>query len=837
MKKILLCLLLSGLLPSFAIGSPKSELSNVVVFVRFADEDATIFEREISHYETLFNDTTETANSVYNYFRSASYGQLSWSSIFYPTSGNEGTITSYQAKHIRNYYKKKSDSNIDGYDDETAMGIDRVAREHDLVKEITDYLDTIVPADALIDADNNGTVDNICIIVSGRSEIGSSHMLWPHRSTLYTKEGYIQGKRVNEYIMLFDDANGYVNLKPVAINTGVLCHEMSHTLGTYDLYHGYSGTNLSPIGVWDLMSDNLTRAQGMSAYTKYKYCKWITEIPEISEPGTYTLNPVNGNTAENVAYKIKPIGSDQYFIVEYRRQQGFDAELPAQGLLIYRIDPRFTGNNSYDGITKYDEMYIFRPKGTTTWNGELDAAVFSSESGRTAFGGSVSEKPFYTDGTEANFAISNVSECGATISFDLLPAASIIYLTTDSVALAGNEGSNTRINVESNTDWQMTNIPEWLSISPTQGGSGVTTIDIVSLSSNMTTEQRYTEIAFSSSSDATATLKVSQASGQILAPAGLMGTTTENGVRLSWNVPVSGMVVLTEDFENERSTSMWTIRKDSENPRGWARTQADKSTETADGDYAMKLSSDWDYLHQDEWIISPTFARGSQLSFMSKSLAPQKNNAHNFYHVMASSDNGKNWEIVYDLKTESTIVNKYEQIVIDLSPYLSDSMLVAFRAFDDNNEGLSYWWIVDGINIYPAADTANIKGYNIYRNGERIASTPNRTFCDESAPAGDVVYHVSAYGDFGETLLSQSFTTTVSALSTLSDIPVSYYDSHHENIVLPHTAQVTIFSVNGYTMTMHNHVSGTLSVSQLPDGIYIARITTAQSSTVIRFIK
>jgi bacillopeptidase F (M6 metalloprotease family) len=78
--------------------------------------------------------------------------------------------------------------------------------------------------------------------------------------------------------MVFNDANGWSSLSPVPLNTGVLCHEMSHTLGTYDLYH--VNDNLNPVGVWDLMSDNLTTPQQMSAYTKYRYCKWIDEIPE-----------------------------------------------------------------------------------------------------------------------------------------------------------------------------------------------------------------------------------------------------------------------------------------------------------------------------------------------------------------------------------------------------------------------------------------------------------------------------------------------------------------------------------------------------------------------------
>ena len=146
----------------------KGEFSNLVVFLRFADEGDTIFEKPISHYEKMFNDSAEDANSVYNYFKEASYNQLFWSSIFYPAADSEGKIISYQARNPRGYYEKHSSINPDGYVDD-ALGANKLLREQNLVKELSDYLDTIVPADAVIDADGNGVIDNICIIVSGRS--------------------------------------------------------------------------------------------------------------------------------------------------------------------------------------------------------------------------------------------------------------------------------------------------------------------------------------------------------------------------------------------------------------------------------------------------------------------------------------------------------------------------------------------------------------------------------------------------------------------------------------------------------------------------------------------
>ena len=91
----------------------------------------------------MFNDSAEDANSVYNYFKEASYNQLFWSSIFYPAADSEGKIISYQARNPRGYYEKHSSINPDGYVDD-ALGANKLLREQNLVKELSDYLDTIV---------------------------------------------------------------------------------------------------------------------------------------------------------------------------------------------------------------------------------------------------------------------------------------------------------------------------------------------------------------------------------------------------------------------------------------------------------------------------------------------------------------------------------------------------------------------------------------------------------------------------------------------------------------------------------------------------------------------
>lgn len=321
MKKSLaltiLCLLFA--FQAGAFNKNTGTVGNTVCFVRFADEDASIFEHTIDTYQNLFNGSNTTDNSVYNYFRQASYNQLEWKSSFYPVT-TDTKIVSYKTRYERAYYQKY-DATLrpSGYNSDT----EGEARMQALVREIANYIEKDVTDATDIDMNDDGYIDNLCIIFSGQSELSNKRgILWPQRKDLALpdeKAIYIKGKKLVGYIMVFDEANGYENFEGIALNTGVLCHEMSHSLGTYDLYHA-SGS-LNPVGIWDLMSDNQLVAQNMTAYTKYRYCKWIDEIPEISEAGTYTLNPVGGSSKENIAYKIKPVGSDEYFVVEYRKRK------------------------------------------------------------------------------------------------------------------------------------------------------------------------------------------------------------------------------------------------------------------------------------------------------------------------------------------------------------------------------------------------------------------------------------------------------------------------------------------------------------------------------------
>lgn len=388
-----------------------SKMVNVVCFVRFADEPDTVFIHKPDFYDKLYNDTSKTANSVFNYFSWSSYRQFEWTSLFYPvqtdTSGNVMSFkSSLKRGELQPYNALTNPIGYKSYYDATCI-------EHDLVRELGEYLDTVIPDSVKLDWRSSGTIDNLTVILSGNSEKSSSKgILWPHQdSSLLWAFIKLKNHVLSRYLVVFDNANGFKSGQPVQINTGVLCHEMTHVLGAPDLYT-LSTDNSNPVGTWDLMSDNNVTPQGMTAYTRWKYGKWIDDIPQITADGDYELRPVGSETNDNVAYRIVASkASSEFFMLEYRKQEGtFESGIPSSGLICYRISDSYSGNLNGNG----KEMYIFRQNATSNWK----KAAMSADIGITEGNTSASPIKFkFSDGKTAPFSISNVGYCNGTISF------------------------------------------------------------------------------------------------------------------------------------------------------------------------------------------------------------------------------------------------------------------------------------------------------------------------------------------------------------------------------------------------------------------------------------
>lgn len=382
-------------------------MNNIVVFIQFADDNIT--DEPLSVYENIYNGAVSSVN---DYYSSVSYDKFTVSSSFYPTPSND-LIVWFTGTHNRNYYRPyNATTNTEGYDpdmDDYTNEASKTYREHTLLKTAIDSIAKYVPSDLNIDINNDGYIDVVSFILAGEND-GWNDLLWPHQWSLWSKKAYINGKQVGDYtLQLQYFGNNRIDL-------GTLCHEMFHAVGAPDLYHYDDNMNRSTVGIWDIMEGTRNEPQNMGAYMKYLYGGWIDEIPEITQTGTYTLNPLSTSATGNV-YKIpSPNSYTEYFVVEYRKREAYDASLPGDGMLVYRINSVLEGKGNADGPP--DEVYLYRPGGTLVVNGSINDATFNASYNRTQINDQTDPKSFLSNGTDGGLNISNVSAASTTISFN-----------------------------------------------------------------------------------------------------------------------------------------------------------------------------------------------------------------------------------------------------------------------------------------------------------------------------------------------------------------------------------------------------------------------------------
>ncbi len=466
-------------------GPNTGTVNNLNVFIRFADQ--TEFALPRGTYDARFNAEGDSVISLRNYFHKASYGQLNYVTYHYPTCAPEVNL-SYQDSHPRSYFMPyNAVTNPGGY----VSSDERAVREQTMLAAAITAIAPQVPTNLNIDADNDNSVDNVCFIVRG-PHTAWADLLWAHRWMLYMNDAYINGKQVWDFTFQPEDQN----------NVRTLCHEMFHSVGSPDLYH-YTFNGVTPVGCWDIMESGNGH---MGMYMKYKYGGWLTTLPVATSGNAYTLNPVSSST--NNVYKIAiPGNNSQYLVLEYRKRGSdvFEAELPGSGLLIYRIYTNYEGNA--DGPP--DEVYIYRPNGSSTVNGQIFEAAFSADNWRTEFNAYTNPHSFLSNGNTFQININSIGYAGDTISFSVSPSTANLppvisslspasgsilannqFEVSAAVAAPGSTVSQVDFSVDGIPSSTVTASPYLATIDASQLGLGLHTIGVTAFSANELQTQR-----------------------------------------------------------------------------------------------------------------------------------------------------------------------------------------------------------------------------------------------------------------------------------------------------------------------------------------------------------
>ena len=300
------------------------EKKGLILLVNFKD-----VQFQEKNNQALYNNVANTPGytdgngfkgSVADYFKDQSRGD------FELTFDVVGPVTvSKDAK----YYGENDKNGDDKHPEE--MVVEAVNLAKDLVTDWKQY-----------DWNDDDEVDQVMIIYAGEGEAdgGSDDTIWPHEWELkYLDLDFevADGIKVNTYAVanegLVYDNKFYIN------GIGTICHEFSHCLGLMDMYDvSYSGNY--GMGDWSLMDSGSYNGDGFvpSGYTSYdKYCiGWLTPI----ELTTATeVNDMHALTDADDVYMIKNAAHpDEYYLLENRQQNGWDAKTPAKGMLVLHVD-------------------------------------------------------------------------------------------------------------------------------------------------------------------------------------------------------------------------------------------------------------------------------------------------------------------------------------------------------------------------------------------------------------------------------------------------------------------------------------------------------------------
>jgi len=401
---------------------------SLVILVNFAD-NAFVTPGPQTAFTNLLNETGYSANggigSAKDYFAASSYGK------FTPVFDVAGPVT---LPHPMVYYGKNV-AGTQGNDTlPVQMVIDACTAANDAGVDFTPY-----------DTDNDGIIDNVFIYYAGYNEAegAPSYTIWPQRWGVYPKSLFpttynytgtiasitFNGKRLMDYACT-SELQG--NTGSAMCGVGTFCHEFGHVLGLPD-YYDTSGEQVHTLDSWDIMDAGNYNNKGRTPPTYSVYDRfflgYLTPEQE-STPEGLTLNPIyQGETppagTANQAFLLSATthnlnGSspdpNEFFMLEYRKQTGWDTYLPAEGMCIWHIDYNQTAwdnndLNNYTGTSQtaasHMHVYLIPPTGTCT---TPPTSAFTS--------GSFS--PTLWSGTDINRTLSDITLSAKNITFNFM---------------------------------------------------------------------------------------------------------------------------------------------------------------------------------------------------------------------------------------------------------------------------------------------------------------------------------------------------------------------------------------------------------------------------------
>lgn len=350
------------------------EQHSLVILMQYKDKQFTTMDDPKQYYTNAMNQEGFTAEngangSARDFFVASSHGQ------FKPTFDVYGPVTIDYGCH---------DAGQGTYNTTINMGT--------FVKAAVEGLDDEIDF-SQYDHDGDGVVDNIYIFYAGNGSNDSSDkkVVWPHafdlRSwgiNLTTNDGVTIGSYT---------CSNEIDGQRTGMTTGIgtFVHEFGHCLGFPDLYNTENSSDMYNPGDWDTMAsgsynDNSNTPPLYSSYECYSL-DWMQ--PEDLTARDSAINTLPNLGDEYKAYKVSVPGKDnEYYLIENRQQKGWDASLPAGGMLIWHIDENETiwENNTVNNVNKHQRVDLVEANGKLSGSSYYSSGVpFPGSTKKTSY--------------------------------------------------------------------------------------------------------------------------------------------------------------------------------------------------------------------------------------------------------------------------------------------------------------------------------------------------------------------------------------------------------------------------------------------------------------------
>ena len=191
------------------------------------------------------------------------------------------------------------------------------------------------------DWNGDGKVDQIYVIYAGMGEadgVNAESTVWPQSWQLsesdYGKTLSLDGVTIDQFACS-NEVDGFGDLEGI----GTICHEFSHCMGFPDMYDILYQGNFG-MGDWDLMdSGNYNGGSflpaGYSAYERM-LCGWNDPVELLGDTMVTDIQPSISGGQTFIIYNKGH--RDEYYLIENRQRQGWDAGLPGSGMLVTHVD-------------------------------------------------------------------------------------------------------------------------------------------------------------------------------------------------------------------------------------------------------------------------------------------------------------------------------------------------------------------------------------------------------------------------------------------------------------------------------------------------------------------